>query len=171
MGRRHKKMGRGPYNLRSCVWHPQIPHVGHKKRPNRIKNMEVIEKLVFFSFWPKKFTLTPRSSGTGARIKIPKTLLLGNRGGISIPSQKANPVTSLRKPPWYPEVPKTWNGPKTLSQKVKKKVVLTIFFIKKSYRESQYKKINRPSFFWATPRLGGRGVLKFFNDFENFKRP
>ena len=62
--------------------------------------MELIEKEFFFSenscFLPNKVTLTPRSSGTGAHIKNPKTLLLGDRGGISIPSKKANPVTSLK---------------------------------------------------------------------------
>ena len=36
MGRRHKKMSRGPFNLRSCVWHTQKPYVRPKNYQNLI---------------------------------------------------------------------------------------------------------------------------------------
>ena len=58
-----------------------------------------MKKKIYFFLDLKKFTSTPRSSGTGGRIKIPKTLFLGNRGGISIPSQKANPnLVNISRP-------------------------------------------------------------------------
>ena len=62
----------------------------------------------------------------------------------------------------------------TLSKKnyVKKKSCSYNFFYKIKVRENlNIRKLTAQVFFVRPPVGGVRGVLNFFNDFENFKRP